>query len=165
MSTEQEASRQDPALQYALRVLSMGDCSERKLWEKLLRKGFSQAESAVVLETVVAKGLIREQSQAQALAEYLCQRMWYGKRRITQTLLQKGYTSDTVNGLDFDEMDFVAACRNRLERACGRVLSAWREATGQEKRGVEQKLYQGCLRYGFSFSEIREALEEIAQEA
>ena len=165
-----EEAKKNPALQHATRVLNYGDCSVRYLREKLKNKGFSEEEIADALEAVLAADLIHEQAQAQRLAEYLCNTMWYGKRRIEQTLLQKGYPMDVIRSVDYSEADFFTACYRRMERSFPREIAALRtgELVGiggkRVRKSPKEKIVQACLRYGFSYGEALDALEAVLQE-
>lgn len=144
-------------------MLAYADRSEKKLYERLLQKGYAPAVAAQAVAQAVQSGLLCEARSAQAIAEYLAQTQWYGARRIAQALYQKGYGREVIDGVDLSELDFCDLCLRRIERFCAREVEALRQGGDDriEAMRLRKKILSHALRYGFSSEEIRYAMEEL----
>ncbi|MBQ7500720.1 MAG: regulatory protein RecX [Clostridia bacterium] len=134
------------ALKSALNILNYADNTEKKLREKLRSRGYSRSavdEAVVYLKRY--RYLDDRRFMERAVNHYANVKL-YGARRIISSLYAKGFAREDIESLDFDEygIDFVELCRKRIEKTASRYKS--REA-----------LVAALLRYGFSYSEIKEA--------
>ena len=143
-------------------MLAYADRSEKKLYERLLQKGYAPAVAAQAVAQAVQSGLLCEARSAQAIAEYLAQTQWYGPRRIAQALYQKGYGREVIDGVDLSELDFCDLCLRRIERFCAREVEALRQGLPYpEAQKIRKKVMAHALRYGFSTEAIGYAMEEL----
>ena len=164
-STEKTVAKKDD-LEAALRtvgnMLGYADRSEKKLYERLVQKGYSQKVAAQAVAHAVQTGLLCEARTAQAIAEYSAQQQWYGARRIAQALYQKGYSREVIDGVDLSQIDFADLCRRRIERFCAREVAALRQGLPYpEAQKLRKKVMAYALRYGFSSEAISYAMEEL----
>ncbi len=78
----------------------------------------------------------------------------YGKRRIEQELYRKGVDRDIISEVleetDFEESELVALIERKYSRYLG------------DEKGI-QKTVNSLLRMGYSYGEIRSALNEIKE--
>ena len=153
----------EAALRTVGNMLGYADRSKKKLYERLVQKGYSQKVAAQAVAHAVQTGLLCEARSAQVLAEYLAQTQWYGPRRIAQALYQKGYGREVIDGVDLSQIDFADLCRRRIERFCAREVEALRQGGDDriEAMRLRKKILSHALRYGFSSEEIRYAMEEL----
>lgn len=141
------------AYNYAVSLLSRRDHSERELMTKLMQKGYTDGA-----EKAIAKlrdgGYVSDERFARLYVRELQTFKKYGKKRIEQELYRKGIDreiiSEVLDETDFDESELVSL----IERKYGRYL-------GDEK-GIA-KTINGLLRMGYSYGEIRSAMNEIKE--
>ena len=142
------------ATKKALFLLGYGACSERALRTKLISKGFNKEIAAEAVETLSSRGLIREDEDAARVAEKMLAKLW-GKRRIISGLYEKGYSPDAVSSairaLDAQRVDYVMNCR-KLIKAKYRVDLSDRQTVS--------KVFAALTRYGYSASEIKQAMSK-----
>ena len=135
-------------------LLALRDHSEKELLQKLRQKGFADgAEEA--MEKLKSYGYLDDSRFALRFAQELQRVKHYGKKRIEQELYRKGVSrevvSDTLEQLDFDE-DALPAL---IERRYLRQLDT--------EKGV-QKTVAALQRMGYSFGEIRDALQKVQED-
>ena len=135
-------------------LLAMRDHSEKELLQKLRQKGFADgAEEAV--EKLKGYGYLDDSRFALRFAQELQRVKHYGKKRIEQELFRKGVSravvSDTLEQLEFDEDALVQL----IERKYLRQLDT--------EKGV-QKTVAALQRMGYSFGEIRDALQKVQED-
>lgn len=149
-----EAARQSEiwsCTKKAMASLAYGNCSEKALRAKLVTKGFNRDVARTVVEQIASRGLLSERSDAAEEASKMAKKLW-GERRIIAELYRKGYTDESVRyalcALEDDGVDYVESCRRLIM-----------------KRGVPsdanetKKLFAALMRYGYSSSQIKQALE------
>ena len=135
-------------------LLALRDHSEKELLQKLRQKGFADgAEEA--MEKLKSYGYLDDSRFALRFAQELQRVKHYGKKRIEQELYRKGVSrevvSDTLEQLNFDE-DALPAL---IERKYLRQLDT--------EKGV-QKTVAALQRMGYSFGEIRDALQKVQED-
>lgn len=150
-----EASEIYRAVKKGLSLLSFGRCSKRTLVRKLALKGFSKERAVEAVEELSRLGYIDEYSDAQREAERCVEKLW-GEARIRHQLYEKGYTDDAVNAalyaLEDNGVDFFELCAERLGRTVDSIPADPKD---------RQKLVATLIRYGFSNSQIREAVRNF----
>lgn len=105
----------------ALRILSLGDNSEKMLMLKLMRAGASRDIASEVTEEMVKLGYVNSQRQLERLIIYEVNEKLHGPRKLLPRLIAKGYSRDEVarvmNDLALDgEIDFEAAKMRLIEK-------------------------------------------------
>lgn len=105
----------------ALRILSLGDNSEKMLMLKLMRAGASHDIASEVVEEMVKLGYVNSQRQLERLIIYEVNEKLHGPRKLLPRLIAKGYSRDEVarvmNDLALDgEIDFEAAKMRLIEK-------------------------------------------------
>ncbi len=143
----------EKALQSAKNILNYADCSEQKLYEKLLARGYAPSVCAEVVSKMVKSGWLNEERQLESLCDYLANMMCYGARKVRLTLQQKGYRASLLDELDWEDFDFPEICAKRIRRTYPRF-----------QKEDAQKVTQAMLRHGFAPSEIKTALEHVISE-
>ena len=112
-----------------------------------------EAEEAA--EELVAMGLIVPDSDASALARRCVAKLW-GRNRIAAELYEKGYSSNAVDAamayLEDSQIDFVGNCRALIGKRYDTLPSDITE---------RKRLYAALCRYGYSSSEIKQAMESM----
>ena len=135
-------------------LLALRDHSEKELLQKLRQKGFADgAEEA--MEKLKSYGYLDDSRFALRFAQELQRVKHYGKKRIEQELYRKGVSrdvvSDTLEQLSFDEDALTALIERRYLRQL------------DNEKGV-QKTVAALQRMGYSFGEIRDALQKVQED-
>lgn len=141
------------AAKRALSVLGYGACSKKNLERKLVMKHIAPDIAAEVCDILEEKGYIDDGGNAVREAE-LCARKLWGTRRIAAAMYKKGYSEGAVRSalyaLEDEGVDFVSNCARLIES---------RYSCVPKDRAELGKLYAAMMRYGYSASEISEALK------
>ncbi len=139
------------ALHRAYGIISYGACSYRRLERKLFEKGVQHEIAKKAVEIVREKGYIDENYLALRACE-LCQKKFWGKSRILRKLRDDGYCDEAIEGAlsHLDTVDFAEQCASLIEK---RYLPL------PSDRYEQQKIFASISRYGYSGSEIKEALK------
>lgn len=139
------------AYNQAISYLSRRDHTEKELLLKLRQKGYRESGEAAV-ERLKRDGYIDDERFAFSYVKELVNIKKYGKRRIEQELYRKGVSRETVNlvleDADFDENTVCEIIRRKYLRNLS------------DEKGVK-KTVAALLRMGYSYSEIRSALEQF----
>lgn len=142
------------AFKRAMAILGFGSCSKRALVSKLLKKGFEREYAVAAVERADELGFIHDEQNAHREAERCVAKLW-GEARIRASLIQKGYSSDVVEQalcqLEDDGVDFEENCRELIRRKYP-VLP--------KERAELQKLIAALMRYGYTLSQIKSALNK-----
>lgn len=145
------------ALKCGMRALSFGTCSPKRLLQKLTEKGMERSVAREAIRELCRLGYMNPSADALREAERCVAKEW-GKKRIVSDLYAKGYSEsevrDALFGLEDAEVDFSALCAERIRKQVGVVPSEPVE---------RQKLVASLERYGFSYSEIREAFRQVEE--
>ena len=112
------------ALKKALNILSFGDNSQRKLYEKLRRSGFSAETSRSTVEDMCELGYLNEQKQIERIVSTLANNSLYGPKRITAKLIGCGYSSSDVRRAiselsHLGEIDFDSSLERLVDKHLG----------------------------------------------
>ncbi len=142
------------AVKRGMLMLACGAVSEKAMRLKLAAKGFDKEVSEQAASMLASRGLIRENEDAARLSCKLADKLW-GKKRIISELYSKGYTQKSIayaicelenSGVDFDEN-------------CRRLIKKRYEDIPPDPQG-RAKLYAALARYGYSSSEIKQAIQK-----
>lgn len=139
----------------ALWYLDRMDHTEKALFEKLVKAGFSKKISAEVLARLVEFGLIDDRRYAERFAER-CRDSNISKREATQKMLAKG--------IPYDLIKEVLAETETDEAAQIAALLRGKYAYKLSQEGGVEKVYAALVRKGFAFGDIRTALKEYSEE-
>ena len=140
------------AVQRGMSCLSYGACSARALQRKLVLKGAEPTVARLAVEQLISLGALDASDDAYRIAQKLVAKLW-GERRIVSELYKKGYERDAVlsavERLRDDGVDYSKMCRELVRRRyCDKV-------SDPDER---KKVYAACVRYGYTPSEIRDAM-------
>ena len=142
------------AIKKGIDLLGFAQNTARTLRDKLKRRGFSAEIAEEAVAYLDAHGFIQEKNDAAMLASTLAERKLYGKNRIKKELFAKGFPQDVIREtLDEIDVDFGEICARRIASLGGLSLF--------ESREKKAKTVAALMRYGFSYDDIREALERL----
>lgn len=140
------------AVRRGIDLLSYGANSRSALVTKLRRRGYDRELSERVAAELYRGGLINENADAEGIVRS-CLSRGYGKKRIIMKLRERGYENCVISEVleSFEDVDFAANCAALIRKKCGGELP--------RERGELDKLIAAMVRYGYSYGEIKEALE------
>ncbi|MDD6265630.1 MAG: regulatory protein RecX [Clostridia bacterium] len=141
------------AVANAVNIMNYADNTERKLREKLARKGNNSDAVNYAVEFVKKQGILNDKRYLNHISERIANGKLYGKRRVIFELYTKGFRREDIEELDFDEMevDFAENCAERIRKT-------------KKQYSTNEKLKAALLRYGFSGDDIREAFYILKEE-
>ena len=139
----------------ALWYLDRMDYTEKALFEKLIKAGFSKEVSAAVLANLCEFSLIDDRRYAERMAERLISNN-ISKREALNKMYLKGIPLDlakeVLNQTDSDEGEQIKAL---IEGKYAHRLTL--------ENGAE-KVFAALVRKGFSYSSVRSALKQYIEE-
>ena len=137
----------------ALSKMSYGDNTKKELYRKIRSERHrgeipdGEAAKEVVL-FLAKKGLIREGDYCKRLTKSYANKL-YGRKKVREALKNKGFSDKMIEkALDELNYDFFASCRELCLRRRG-------AKSNEDAAKTREYLY----RRGFSYEEIKEALE------
>lgn len=141
------------AIKKGSELLSYSASSKANLVRKLKTRGFEKENAQEAADFLESARLIDEQEDVRrAVASYL-KKLW-GRKRIYCELIRKGYdksaVAEAVSNIAFDE--FAENCASLIRKKVKKV---------PDDPVERKKLVNFLVRYGYSFSEIREAFDEF----
>ena len=138
-------------------LLSYSSCSQKNLYHKLRSRGFDDDTCAEVIEMLVNKKYVNEDDTCTREIERCIKKLW-GKNRIISHLHSKGFESSTIKNA-FDELceiDFVVNCKALILKNYSRQLE-----NAENDKAAIKKIVSSLERMGYTFSEIKSALQDI----
>jgi len=137
----------------ALNIMDYADNTERKLREKLARKGNGKESIDYAVEFLKKYGILNDIRYLNHISERIANGKLYGKRRVIAELYTKGFRREDIEALEFDEdeFNFPEICLERVHK------------TARQYADIE-KLKSALLRYGFSGDDIRYAITIYKEE-
>lgn len=140
------------ALQKAYTYLSYNALSRKKLSEKLLKAGFSEGATDLVLEKLEKLGLVDDNALADRLTAVMLTTKRWGRHRAYEELYKRGIPRDIAELALADYQDEEALVWQLSHKYGKRDLANPKE---------RQKVTAGLVRLGFSFDDIRSALRNF----
>lgn len=142
------------AFNQAVSYLSRRDHSKRELIMKLRQKGFGEYAEEVT-DKLESDGYIDDERFARMFVRELINVKKYGKKRIEQELYKKGISRDIIS-LVLDETEIEPENLTEIiKKKYLRCLS--------DEKGVKRTV-ASLMRKGYSYGEIKTALENVADE-
>lgn len=147
--------------EYALYCLERRAYSYRELYQKLM--GAKNAEEQAVLETLeklVRLGFLDDAKYAQSIARMYVESRHYGLRRAAFEMKQKGFSQADIDAAleAYDSEAIGTQLAELLEKKYARQL------TDPDDRKAIERVTASLVRRGFSYQEIRFALEDYFAE-
>lgn len=146
-------SRRALAREKALTILSQRQMSARELVDKLRQKGVDPETAAACAEWLEERGLIDEEAYAAAVVRHYAAK-GYGEGRVRAELSRRGIPRELAD----DALEAMPAGREKLDRLIAAKLR------DPNDRDEVRRLSASLYRRGFSFEEIRSALNRFQAE-
>lgn len=145
-SVLEEKGRIYMAYSYGLYLLEWGECSRKKMVQKLTQKGHDRESAETAADMLVSAGFIDEFELIHQAMLHACNDKCYGRRRIIAELYKKGFDREAVREafrLYEGELDYEGARRRLLAQKFGTEDPVASDI--KEKQKIQSTLY----RYGF----------------
>lgn len=144
------------AYKKGLSLLSYTASSKKNLYYKLKSRGFEDHICEEAIKMLVSGRYLNDNDSCIREAEKCALKLW-GKKRIVSHLYSKGFDTEAVSlAVDELEVDYLENCKELILRNYKRQFSAI-----SEDESAKQKLVASLSRMGYSFSEIKAALNEL----
>lgn len=143
------------AKERALWYLDRADHSEKALYSKLIRAGFSPQPCAAVIAWLREYGLVDDRRYAARFAERCAEANISGRAAYCK-MLEKGVPRElakqAIDALDTDE---AAQIRALIDKKYRNKLT---------DRDSVRRVYEALVRRGFSFGAVRDVLKQYSEE-
>lgn len=139
------------ALMYAVDLLARQEQSEKRLQEKLRRKGYGEEEIEAAIARLHEKHYLSDEEACRRQFEYLYRESRSSVRQICLKLQQRGFEASLVRQC------VPGDTFGREQKAALKNLSMKFKSSGDR-----QKMLASLYRQGFDTSVCREAVEEFA---
>ena len=151
----EELSKKCRAIRKGSDLLSQSASSKVRLAHRLRSKGIDKESAENAAEHLEKMGLIDEEADVERQVASCLKKLW-GKKRIYRELCAKGYNSDIVseNISLIDEETLVQNCATLIKKKYRVIPDEPNEA---------KKIIASLVRYGYTFSEIKEAFRRIQE--
>lgn len=138
-------------------LLSYGANSVQALTQKLVRRGYMRETAACAAQRLCEMGLINESGDLRRELEKCLRKLW-GAKRIRAHMWSRGFGTDAMEELPalLEEVDFVANCAALIRKHYG---------TPPQNADERRRMIASLGRYGYSLTEIREALSTAQTDA
>ena len=139
------------AVRRGMDLLSYGANSRDALAVKLRRRGYDNQLARRVATELYERGYINENADAEGIVR-ACLCRGYGRKRIIMKLRERGYENDVVAEVlaAFEDVDYTANCADMIRKKYKNLPT---------ERAELDKLIAAMVRYGYSYGEIKGALE------
>ena len=128
----------------AIRILSAGQCSSHRLYEKLKMRGFPHECAKNATDFVAAEGYIDEDWQIENYLKTLVEKKYYGRRKLIPTLLAKGYSGERICAIlneKYTDSDFNKFRTEFLEKTFGKISPETHEEAAEMKKALYKQGY------------------------
>ena len=145
------------AFDYGAYILGLHDRSEKELYEKLLKKGYTPQESASAMAKLADYGYINDERFARHYAEQKLHS--YGKRKVEFDLLQKGISPEIVNSV-LEELVDENIMIEEIKSAMRKKL----RGSVPEDRAQLKKLFDSFARKSYEYELVKKAYNLYTEE-
>ncbi len=131
-------------------LLSFGGNTVRTLTQKLVQRGYTRAVASAAAEQLLGMGAIDEARELENEVNKCLRKLW-GMGRIKAHLWTKGFCKEAMAQLEdlTVEVDFCENCAILLQKKYREVPAA---------PDARRRMIAALSRYGYSMSEIKEAM-------
>lgn len=152
----EEASALCRAIRCGENLLTYGANSTQMLAQKIARHGFRRDVSLAAAQKLRDNGLINEKKDLSREVEKCLRKLW-GAKRIKNHLWSRGFDAEVMSDLQtlMEDVDFAQNCAALIQKHYGGV---------PQDSADRQRMIAGLGRYGYSFSEIRSAIDRLSKE-
>lgn len=151
----EEMSKVCKAMRKGSDLLSYSASSKVRLAQRLRGKGIDRESAEIAAQRLGDMGLINEELDVERLVASSLKKLW-GKKRIYRELCAKGYERDFVSA-ELSKIDDELWVENCV------ALFRKKHKTFTDDPAVQKKIIASLVRNGYSFTEIKRAIEIIEE--
>lgn len=145
------------AVKKGIALLGFSRNTKKALKNKLTQRGYPADIAEEAASYIASHGYISEHTDAELLAQTLAERKLYGKNRIRKELYAKGFEAEAIrDAMETLDVDFAEICAKRVKNMGGIPVF--------EEKETKSKAMASLMRYGFSYDDVREALDILKGE-
>jgi len=145
------------AFDYGAYILGLHDRSEKELYEKLLKKGYTPEESASAMAKLVDYGYVDDTRYARHYAEQKLHS--YGKRKVEYDLIYKGVSAEIVAEVLEELVD-----EDVMISEIKTVISKKLKGSVHEDRDQLKKLFDSFARKSYEYELVKKAYNLYTEE-
>ena len=145
------------AFDYGAYILGLHDRSEKELYEKLLKKGYTPEESASAMAKLADYGYVDDTRYARHYAEQKLHS--YGKRKVEYDLLYKGVSAEIVAEV-LEELVDEEVMISEIKT----VISKKLKGSVPEDRTQLKKLFDSFARKSYEYELVKKAYNLYTEE-
>ncbi len=145
------------AFDYGAYILGLHDRSEKELYEKLLKKGYTPEESASAMAKLADYGYVDDSRYARHYAEQKLHS--YGKRKVEYDLLYKGISPEIVSEI-LEELVDEEIIVDEIKTAISKKL----KGSVPEDRVQLKKLFDSFARKSYEYELVKKAYNLYTEE-
>ena len=145
------------AFDYGAYILGLHDRSEKELYEKLLKKGYTPEESASAMAKLANYGYIDDARYARHYAEQKLHS--YGKRKVEYDLLHKGVSAEIVAEV-LEELVDEEIMVDEIKTVMQKKL----KGSIPEDRAQLKKLFDSFARKSYEYELVKKAYNLYKEE-
>lgn len=142
----------------ASNIIVFADNTEKKLKEKLLKRGFYEKYVDIAMSRLKESGVVNDERLIFSATESLANKKLYGKGRIRLELQKMGFEcslisdcfDECIEDIDFKENCLKLACKKRLDKKLADANTV--------KNAVA-----ALARYGYGYAEIKYAMTRLLE--
>ena len=149
----EKLSKDCMAIRKGINLLSYSPSSRNRLVQRLRNKGIEKESAENAASHLAEIGVINEELDIDAQVD-LCLRKLWGKRRIYQELLAKGYKKESI----YSSLESIT--KEQMIENCVLLLQK-KHRTIPSDSAIRKKIVGSLSRYGYTFDEIKCAFEIV----
>lgn len=152
-----QSSNRRRAKEKALYLLEYKNRSKKELENKIAAAQIPREAAREAAERMEELGLVDDDSYARSLAKQLFEVKKYGKMRVKQELFQKGIDRFTIEDVleEYEDFDSISNITEIL-------IKKYPDFDEDEK--IKRRAIAALQRYGYSYDEIKTAMNECYDE-
>ena len=149
----ERCSKECLAIRKGTELLSYSSSSRKRLVERLRNKGIDRENAENAAYHLANIGVINEEADVERQVELCLKKLW-GKKRIYNELLVKGY-----------EKEYILVALENIKKEqmienCVLLIQKKHKSIPNDS-DVRKKIVGSLVRYGYTFEEIKKALEIV----
>jgi regulatory protein len=149
----EEMSKRCVAMRKGSNLLAYSSSSRVRLAQRLRQKGIDRESAEDAARRLEELGLIDEDADVESLVRSCLKKLW-GKKRIYHELCAKGYDRDVVS------RELEGVDEETLVNNCVALFHKKHKVFPSDPE-TQKKIIASLVRYGYSFGEIKRALQII----
>jgi regulatory protein len=149
----EEMSKRCVAMRKGSDLLAYSSSSRVRLAQRLRQKGIDRESAEDAARRLEELGLIDEEADVESLVRSCLKKLW-GKKRIYRELCAKGYDRDVIS------RELEGVDEETLVNNCVALFHKKHKVFPSDPE-TQKKIIASLVRYGYSFGEIKRALQII----